>query len=250
MTTPIDGVPGPARVRALEQGRAAAIRGVAIPALPAHDRPRERLVTLGASALSDAELVAIQLGTGGAGESALSLAQALLAEWGGVAGLARAAVDELARCRGVGPAKAARLVAAFALADRVAGSPRNRVLRTSADIAAVATPLIGRERVEQVLLLVTNHGQRLNRVLTVARGGATGCTVPVREILSLVLRHDGVAFALAHNHPGGTLDPSRADLAVTARLRSAARGLDLRLLDHVIVTGDGWRSVARVSRSA
>lgn len=91
-----------------------------IPALPAHERPRERLIALGSAALSDAELVAIQLGTGGCGESALVLAQALLAEWGGVAGLARAAVDELARRRGVGQAKAARLVAAFA---SPAGSP-------------------------------------------------------------------------------------------------------------------------------
>jgi DNA repair protein RadC len=140
------------------------IQNVAIPALPAHERPRERLGTLGASALSDAELVAIQLGSGGPGESAIALVQALLAEWGGVAGLARAAVDELARRRGVGPAKAARLVAAFALADRVAGRPQGRVLRTSADVAAVAAPLIGRERVEQVILLIADHGQRVLRL--------------------------------------------------------------------------------------
>ena len=81
------------------------------------------------------------------------------------------------------------------------------------------------------------------RVLTVARGSATGCTVPVREVLSLVLRHDGVAFALAHNHPGGTLDPSREDVAVTTRIRSAARELGVRLLDHVIIASDTWRSL-------
>lgn len=219
------------------------IRSVTVSALAAHERPRERLGTLGAGALSDAELVAIQLGSGSPGESAVVLAQALLTEWGGVAGLAGAAVDELARRRGVGPAKAARLVAAFALAERIAGSPRRQVLRTSADIAAVVAPLIGRARAEQVVLLIADHGQRLIRVLTVARGGATGCTVPVREILSLVLRHDGVAFALAHNHPGGTLDPSSEDVAVTARLRAAERDLGLRLLDHVIVAGDAWRSV-------
>lgn len=210
---------------------------------PAHDRPRERLVALGAAALSDAELVAIQLGTGGRGASAIDVARALLVEWGGVGGLARAEVDELARHRGVGLAKAARLVAAFALADRATDRPEGRILRTSADIAAVAAPLIGRERVEQVVLLIADHRQRVSRVLTVARGGATSCTVPVREILSLVLRHDGVAFALAHNHPGGSLDPSAQDLAVTARLRCAERELGLRLLDHVIVAGSTWRSV-------
>lgn len=228
---------------ARQQTQTATIRSTGIPALPPHERPRERLVTLGATVLSDAELVAIQLGSGGPGESAVALAQSLLVEWGGVAGLARAAADELARRRGVGPAKAARLVAAFALADRVAGRPEGRVLRTTSDIAAVAAPLIGRERVEHVVLLIADHQQRVLRVLTVARGSATGCTAPVREILSLVLRHDGVAFALAHNHPGGTLDPSPQDIAVTARLRSAERELGLRLLDHVIVAGDEWRSI-------
>lgn len=226
------------------RSRPARLPGITDHASSAHDRPRERLATLGTGALSDAELVAIQLGTGGAGESALVLAQALLAEWGGVSGLARAAVDELARRRGIGPAKAARLVTAFALAERAARIGPSRVLSTSADVAAVAAPLIGRERVEHVVLLIADHGQRLTRVLTVARGGASGCAVPVREILSLVLRHDGVAFALAHNHPGGTLDPSRSDVAVTDRLGSAARDLGLRLLDHVIVAGDAWRSVS------
>lgn len=222
-------------------------RSTAIRRLPAHERPRERLVALGASALTDAELVAIHLGTGRPGESAIALAQAIMAEWGDVATLARADVDELARRPGVGLAKAARLVAAFALAGRVAGRPEGRVLRTSGDIAAVAAPLIGRERVEQILLLIADHQQRVSRVLTVARGGATGCTVPVREILSLVLRHDGVAFALVHNHPGGTLDPSSHDIAVTNRLRSAARELGIRLLDHVIVADNAWRSITAVS---
>lgn len=221
--------------------------GVTIPSLPQHERPRERLMALGAGALSDAELVAIQLGAGGPGASAIAVAQSLLAEWGGVTGLARAAVDELARQRGVGPAKAARLVAAFALADRVAGQPQGRVLSTSADVAAVAAPIIGRERVEHVVLLIADHQQRVSRALTVARGGATGCTMPVREILSLVLRHDGVSFALAHNHPGGTLVPSREDVAVTTRLRSAAVELGLRLLDHVIVAAGTWRSINAAS---
>lgn len=215
--------------------------------MPAHDRPRERLVALGAAALSDAELVAIHLGTGGRGENAISLAQSLLAEWGGVGGLAAAAVDELSRRRGVGPAKAARLVAAFALAGRVSGPSVGRVLRTSADIAAVAAPLIGRERVEQVVLMIADHQLRLSRIVPVARGSATRCVMPVREILSLVLRHDGVAFALAHNHPGGSLDPSGEDIAITARVQSAANEVGLRLLDHVIVVRDVWQSIIAAS---
>lgn len=205
--------------------------------------PRERLVGLGAAALSDAELVAIQLGTGRSGEGVLALAQSLLTEWGGVAGLARADVDELARRSGVGVAKASRLVAAFALADRSASAEPRTVVRTSADIAAVAVPRIGRARTEQVLLLVLDGHHRVCRVLTVASGGATSSVVPVREILSLVLRHDGVAFALAHNHPSGNAKPSAEDVAVTERLRRAAEETGLRFLDHVIVAGTDWNSV-------
>lgn len=210
---------------------------------PSQDRPRERLSRVGADALSDAELVAIQLGSGSTGENALALAQRLLAEFGGVSGLARAEVDELARHRGVGPAKACRLVSAFALAARTHGSVLGLPLRTSADIAAVAGPLIGRSRVEKVVLLVADSQHRLSRMLVVAQGGATSCSLPVREVLSLVLRHDGVAFGVAHNHPSGMPEPSPEDRRVTARLQVAANEIGVRLLDHVIIAGQDWRSV-------
>ena len=120
-------------------------------------------------------------------------------------------------------------------------------LRTSADIASVAIPMIGRARTESVLLMVADHQQRVRRVVTVTTGGATGALVPVRDVLSLVLRHDGIAFALAHNHPSGTVEPSAADVAVTARLREAATSIGLRFLDHVVIAGDTWRSVSAAS---
>jgi DNA repair protein RadC len=210
--------------------------------LPESERPRERLLRLGAVALSDAELVAIQLGSGRRGESALELATALLVEWGGLAGLATAGIDELARRPGVGEAKAARLVAAFALADRTNGPPDGAILSTSADIAAVAAPLIGRARTEQVLLIVADHKQRVRRVLPVAAGRVAGAAVPVREVLVLALRHDAVAVALAHNHPSGDPTPSPEDEAVTDRIRSAVEDVGLRFLDHVVVGGGTWRS--------
>lgn len=199
-------------------------------------------MTVGAGALSDAELVAVHLGTGRQGEGVLALSRSLLGNWGGVAGLARADVDELARTPGVGPAKACRLVAAFALADRVS-LPDRPLVRTSADIAAIAIPRIGRARTEQVLLIVLDGGHRVYRVLTVASGGATSSVVPVREVLSLALRHDAVAIALAHNHPSGSVEPSEDDVAVTDRLKAASRGVGLRFLDHVVVAGDQWRSI-------
>ena len=216
--------------------------------LPESERPRERLLRLGAVALSDAELVAIQLGSGRQGESALELATALLVEWGGPSGLAAAAIDELSRRPGVGEAKAARIVAAFALADRTNGPPDGAILSTSADIAAVAMPLIGRARTEQVLLIVTDHKQRVRRVLPVTAGGVAGAAVPVRGVLVLALRHDAVAIALAHNHPSGDPTPSSEDEAVTDRVRSSAEGVGLRFLDHVVVGGGTWRSATRHDR--
>jgi len=187
--------------------------------------------------------VAIQLGSGSTGESALALAQRLIAECGGVAGLARADPVELATHRGVGPAKAVRLVSAFALADRCHEPSAGLPLRTSADIAAVARPLIGRARVETVVLVVADSQHRVCRVLTVAQGGATSSVVPVRDVVALALRHDGVAFAVAHNHPSGSVEPSPADLKVTERLRGAAETVGLHFLDHVIVSGDQWKGL-------
>lgn len=208
-----------------------------------HDLPRERLVAQGVAALSDAELVAIHLGTGRRGSGVLTIARSLLDEWGGVAGLARADVDELSKTPGVGVAKACRLVAAFALTDRI-GPRAGQVVRTSADIAAVAIPRIGRARREEVLLLLLDGHHRVMRVIGVASGGATSSQVPVREVLSLALRHDAVAFALAHNHPSGSATPSAQDVAVTDRLSTAAGEVGLRFLDHVVVAGTAWRSVS------
>lgn len=199
-------------------------------------------MSLGAEALSDAELVAIHLGTGRQGEEVLTLARSLLAEWDGVIGLSRADVDELSRTSGVGPAKACRLVAAFTLADRVTPH-EGAIVQSSEDVAVIASSRIGRARTEQVLLILLDGRHQVRRVTTVASGGATGSLVPVREVLSLALRHDAAAIALAHNHPSGSVDPSAEDVAVTHRLRQACDEIGLRFLDHVVVAGDHWRSV-------
>lgn len=162
-------------------------------ALAAHERPRERLIALGPVALTDAELVATQLGSGSRGVSVLTLAQSLLAEFGGVAGLSRALPEELSRHCGVGPAKATRLAASFALADRVEGDPLHQTVRTSADIARVVSSMISRARTEQVVVVACDSQHRVCRIATVAHGGVDSSPFPVREILALVLRHDGVA---------------------------------------------------------
>lgn len=211
--------------------------------LPAHDRPRERLLREGSHALSDAELVAILVGTGGRGRNAVALAQDVLARCGGVAGLARWGVPELARLDAVGPAKASRLVAALALAGRLGSPEEHPRLTDSGMIAAVAQARLTGGRVERLLVLVADSGLRLSHLEEVAKGSVSGCGLPVREVLSAVLRHDGVAFALAHNHPGGNPTPTNADRAATAQVADAAGHVGLRFLDHVVVTEAAWRSV-------
>jgi DNA repair protein RadC len=210
--------------------------------LPADDRPRERLLSRGAAALSDAELIAVQLGSGHTGASALAVAQRLLADWGGIAGLACAQPADLARAMGVGPAKAARLAAAFTMATRLHQEAAEPTLSTSADIAQHARVLIGRARTEQVAVLIANGASRLKRMEVVATGTAKACPMPVREIISTVLRHDGVAFGVAHNHPGGDPTPTPADRTATALLCNAAEAVGLRFLDHVVVIQNDWRS--------
>jgi DNA repair protein RadC len=211
--------------------------------VPANDRPRERLLQHGHATLSDAELVAVQLGSGHAGASALEVAQRLLAEWGGVAGLVRARPEELARARGVGPAKATRLVAAFGLGLRAGRTSTQPVLENSEDIAKEATALIGHSRTEQVAVLVVDSVNRMIRAEIVASGSAKACPVPVREIVSTVLRHDGVGFAVAHNHPGGDPAPTLADVRATEALSKAAQVVGLRFLDHVTLGESTWKSV-------
>jgi DNA repair protein RadC len=217
--------------------------------LPVDDRPRERLLQRGAVALSDAELIAVQLGSGHAGASALSVAQRLLADWGDIAALVSARPEDLARVKGVGAVKAARLASAFGIAMRLDAESAEARLFTSEDIAAHARPLIGRARTEQVAVLIADGGSRLKRTEIIASGTAKSCPMPVREIIATVLRHDGLTFAVAHNHPGGDPAPSAADPRATALLREAADTVGLRFLDHVVVTATDWRS-ARANKDA
>ncbi|MGX5694091.1 RadC family protein [Dermacoccus abyssi] len=207
------------------------------------DGPRERLARLGESALSDAELVALHLGTGHRGEPVLVLAHRLLHAWGGVSGLARADVAELSRTPGIGRAKAGRLVAAFALASRVDRN-RSTSVRSSADLATLAKGRLGVHRHEHVLGVVLNARHDVVHDEIVASGGSTGAQLPVRELVALALRHDGVALAVAHNHPSGNAAPSAADLDGTRRLMDACATVGVRLLDHVVVTdGAAWSSI-------
>lgn len=214
---------------------------VVMGAMPLHERPRERLLARGAEALADRELIALVLRNGAPDTSALDLAGELLADYGSLERLAQARPEELAAKRGIGVAKAAALVAAFHLARRAeAGTPAPVTLRTAEDVAQVAGAELQGARRERVIVLVADAANRLQRTVVVAEGAIDRSLVPVREILNAVLRHDGRAFALAHNHPSGDATPSDADRRATADVAAAARAAGLRFLGHVVVTDAGW----------
>ena len=209
-------------------------------AIPSPQRPRERLLDLGCEPLADAELLAVLLGTGTRGRSALAMAHELLAEYGGPYGLARALPAELARRTGVGPAKAARVAAAFGLALRVGSHPEGTLVTSNADIALLVRPWLAHARRERVVLVVCDNGLRVRRVLVLTEGTADECLLPVRELLTAVLLHDGSAFAAAHSHPSGDLTPSEADRRVTGAITAGADAVGLDFLSHLVVTADRW----------
>lgn len=212
--------------------------------LPTAERPRERLAAHGPGALADRELLAVLLGTGGApGVGAHLLAERLLARFGSLAALGRARPAELARVPGVGAAKAAALCAAFELSRRAEPDEAATTIRGTGAIVAAVRPLLrGRDR-ERLVAVLADQRNRVLDCEIVAEGAADRCPVPVREVIVAALRRDARALALAHNHPGGDLTPSPADLAATRDVSRAAQAVGLRFLDHVIVTESAWRRI-------
>lgn len=219
---------------------------VPIAHVPAKDRPRERLSRLGAVALSDAELLALLLRSGVPGCNAVHLAEDLLAEHGGLAALAAAPADAVARARGVGDAKAASLVAAFEIGRRMGRDDpaRGAVIGDAADVAAAVRPFLREEGREECLVVVVGARNRLVRVEPLTIGTATSALLEPSDVLGVVFRHGGSGFALVHTHPSGELNPSAEDVTATRRVREAAEAARLRFLDHVIVAGRRWASIA------
>ncbi len=212
--------------------------------LSARDRPRERLLAHGGSSLSDRELVALLLGTGGAaGVGAHVLAERLLVHFGSLDQLRCAHVAELRALPGIGAAKAAALAAAFELGQRIGSSTPPATISCTADLAALVAPQLRGLRRERMLVVVCNNANRVLAVERVSDGAADRSLLPVREVLVTVLRRDGQAFGLAHNHPSGDPAPSATDVTSTARVAQAADALGLRFLEHVIIAGSHWQRV-------
>ena len=209
----------------------------------ADDQPCQRLLRLGAGALSDAELVALVAGIEAQGRDDVALGHELILECGGLRSLATAFPEEVTRSSGIDLTGAVRLIAAFELAARATAALTTRVADSAAAIAELVSPVLSRERREKVVVLVADAANRVLRLVPVATGGLDSSPLPLREVLQAVLRYDGRAFALAHNHPSGDPTPSRHDREATAAVSRAADAVGLRFLEHVVVAGSCWRSV-------
>jgi DNA repair protein RadC len=201
------------------------------------------MLRVGAANLQDRELLALILGCGLPGQDAIELGAVLIEYVGDLTTLARADPYTLTRVPGVGTAKAVRIAAAFELGRRAAESPGRRRITRSIDVAMQASPYLRGLRHERVVLIVCDTNGGVLRTMTLTDGGSDRSLVPVRDVLRAVLSCGGARFAVAHNHPSGSLEPSAADAEVTSRLRAAADTVGLRLLDHVIVTDSEWSRI-------
>lgn len=206
--------------------------------LPPESRPRERMLARGPAALADAELVALLLGSGPRGSSALDLAQRLLQRFGGLHGLLHAGEPALRAVSGLGPAKYALVAAVLELARRALVEPMRsrRPLDHPAAVRDFLRLWLGGERVEVFVGLFLDQRHRLIEARQLARGSLAQAAVHPREVVRAALDLDAAALVVAHNHPSGVAEPSPADIGLTRRLRDALALVEMRLLDHLVVT--------------
>jgi len=204
---------------------------------PANERPRERLLTKGPAALSSAELVAIMLRTGLKGANVVDIGKEVIGKFGSLRGLAQASVDDLKTIKGIGPDKGATLVAAFALAKRMADEMRSEapLLDTPEAVASLMREDARLRRVESFQILLLNTRRRLIRVAEIADGTLDTLLVHPREVFEKAISASAAAIVLLHNHPSGDPTPSEADIKVTRDLIRAGQLLKIEVLDHVII---------------
>ena len=207
---------------------------------PPSERPREKMVARGAAVLSDAELLAIFLGSGLRGQDAVATARALLAEHGPLRALLERSPGELAALPGLGPARACQLAAALELCDRylAAGLQRGEALTDPGAAGRYFAQRLRAQPCEVFAALFLDTRHRSLAFEELFRGTVDGAEVHPREVVRRALACNAAAVIVGHNHPSGSAEPSAADRAVTARLKQALALVDIRLLDHFVI-GDG-----------
>lgn len=211
------------------------------------DKPREKLLQKGKSALSDAELIAILIGSGSKNESAVELSKRILAATGNnLNELGKFSTKQLMQFKGIGEAKAVTIAAALEVGRRRREEEARKIERINNSSSAfeLLQPKIGDLQHEEFWILYLNNSNRVLQASQLSKGGITGTLVDVRLVLREALELGAVALILAHNHPSGSLKPSTSDKQITKKLVTAGEALDIKVLDHLIITQKAYFSFA------
>ena len=211
------------------------------------DQPREKLRDKGKSALSDAELLAILIGSGNRDESAVALCKRIFASVdNNLNALGKLSIKQLMEFKGIGEAKAITIAAALELGRRRRAEDGIQLdkVESSQSVYRVMQPILGELPHEEFWILYLNNSNKIIHKNQLSKGGITGTLVDVRLVLKNALEVGAVALILCHNHPSGTLKPSESDKAITQKLKRAAESLDIKVLDHLIITEKAYFSFA------
>ena len=211
------------------------------------DRPREKLLSKGAENLSNSELLAILIHHGTKERSAVDLGKEILSLGkNNLDELGKLTVKQLMKVKGIGEAKAISVAAALELGRRRQSSIslEKAIITSSTEIAEYLRTALKDYRHEVFAVIFLNRANKINHIEIVSQGGITGTVADPRIILKKALEEDAVSIILSHNHPSGSLKPSRADEAITIKIKEAASLLDIRVIDHIIVSDEGYYSFA------
>ena len=211
------------------------------------DRPREKLMLKGKSVLSDAELVAILIGSGNREESAVALSQKILASVNNdLNALAKLSIEELMEFKGIGEAKAISIITALEFGKRRQFEESHTVLKikSSLDAVTILQPLLGDLEHEEFWVLYLNNSNKVLAKHQLSKGGFTATLVDVRLLYQKALKLSAVGIIVSHNHPSGKLRPSKSDIELTNKIKEAGVTLDIKLLDHLIITEKMYFSFA------
>ena len=211
------------------------------------DQPREKLRDKGRNSLSNAELVAILIGSGSKNESAVDLSKRILSSVdNNLISLGKLSLKQLMKFKGIGEAKAITIAAALEMGRRrgVEGEIVLDKIESSKSVFRIMQPLIGDLGHEEFWIIYLNNSNKVLRKQQLSRGGMTGTLVDVRIVMKQALEEGATSIILAHNHPSGTLRASQADKSITQKMKAAGELLDVKVLDHLIVTEHAYFSFA------
>ncbi|MDR6762434.1 DNA repair protein RadC [Flavobacterium sp. 2755] len=202
------------------------------------DKPREKLMLKGKDALSDAELMAILIGSGSRNESAVALSQRILAGAGNLNSLGKMSISQLMQFKGIGEAKAITIIAALELGRRRRAEDTVKLSKiiSSKNTFEIMQPIIGELSHEEFWVLFLNNSNKVISKSQLSKGGITGTIVDIRLVFKLALENGATGLILCHNHPSGNLNPSDADKQITKKIKTAGEILDVKILDHLIIT--------------